>query len=96
MVTISIIKIPEAEDFVDTEDVQRKVQCVYSWNDGHKACETPVQKKDNRVGFLSLWLIATSLKELCLVCSAYFFNLIFFQLHTSPRARVQIINTLFV
>lgn len=43
MVNISTIKSPEAEDFVNTEDVERKVQCVYYWNDVHKACETPVQ-----------------------------------------------------
>lgn len=30
MVNILIIKVPEAEDFVNTEDRQRKVQCIYS------------------------------------------------------------------
>lgn len=72
-----IIKIPGAEDFVNTEDIQRKVQYIYFWNDGHRAYVSHVQKKDNGAAFTSLWLIAKSLgkllKILCFVDSGFFF-----------------------
>lgn len=51
MVNILIIKIPGVEDFVNTEGVQRKLQCIYFWNDGHRAYMSHVQKKDNGVAY---------------------------------------------